>query len=110
MPAQAAMSEERERVKQIEITVDKQGKPHIAENLGAVTLNRTKDEEVAWVSELPFRIDFKGDSPFYESQFSEKERRSGLVRRGVIASEFREYKYTIEINGKTLDPVIKVFP
>jgi hypothetical protein len=108
MPAQPAMSEE--RVKRIEITVSKDGKPHIAADLRAVTIDRTKDEEVIWVSELPFRIDFRGDSPFYESQFNEKNRRSGLVRRGVISSRFRTYEYTIEIEGKTLDPQIKVFP
>jgi hypothetical protein len=108
MPAQPAMSEE--RVKRIEITLDKQGKPHIAEDLRAVTIDRTKDEEVIWVSELPFRIDFKGDTPFYENQFNQLNKRSGLVRRGVISSRFRSYEYTIEINGKTLDPQIKVFP
>ena len=88
MPAQPAMSEE--RVKRIEITVSKDGKPHIAADLRAVTIDRTKDEEVIWVSELPFRIDFRGDSPFYESQFNEKNRRSGLVRRGVISSRDAE--------------------
>lgn len=108
MPAQPAMSEE--RVKRIEITVDKQGKPHIAGDLRAVTIDRTKDEEVIWVSEMPFRIDFKGDSPFYEDQFNQTYRRSGLVRRGVLSDKFRTYEYTIEINGKTLDPQIKVFP
>ena len=33
-----------------------------------------------------------------------------MVRRGVLSSQFRAYEYTIEINGKTLDPQIKVFP
>lgn len=108
MPAQPVMSEE--RVKRIEITVDKQGKPHIAADLRALTIDRTKDEEVIWVSELPFRIDFKGDSPFYEDQFNQTYRRSGLVRRGVLSDKFRTYEYTIEINDKTLDPQIKVFP
>jgi hypothetical protein len=108
MPAQPAMKEE--RVKQIDITLDKQGKPQIAADLRELTIDRTKDEEVIWVSDLPFRVDFKGDSPFYENQFSQTHRRSGLVRRGVVSSRFRSYEYTIEIGGKTLDPQIKVFP
>jgi hypothetical protein len=108
MPAQPAMSEQ--RVKRIEITIDKQGKPQIAADLRVVTIDSTKDEEVIWVSETPFRIDFKSGSPFYEDQFSHIHRRSGLVRRGVIPSRFRTYEYTIEIDGKTLDPQIKVFP
>jgi hypothetical protein len=108
MPAQPAMSEE--RVKRIEITLDKHGKPQIAEALNEVTIDRTKDEEVIWVSELPFRIDFKKGSPFYEDQFNERNHRSGLVRRGLLSSRFRAYEYTIDIEGKTLDPQIKVFP
>jgi hypothetical protein len=108
MPAQPAMSEE--RVKRIDITVDRDGQPHIPEPLREVTIDSTKEEEVIWVSETPFRIDFKGDSPFYEDEFSHIHRRSGLVRRGVIPGRFRSYKYTIEIDGKKLDPQIKVFP
>jgi hypothetical protein len=108
MTAQPAMSSE--RLKTIEIKVDEQGTPRVADEHIAVVLDRTKDEEVMWVSELPFRVDFGGDSPFYESQFNTAYRRSGLVRRGVLSSQFRTYEYTIEINGKTLDPKIKIFP
>lgn len=108
MPAQPSMSED--RVKRIVITVDKQGKPQIAAEHHSVVIDQTKDEEVLWVSELPFRIDFKNVSPFYEDQFNQKNHRSGLVRRGVLSSEFRTYEYTIDINGKTLDPQIKVWP
>jgi len=57
MPAQPAMSEE--RVKRIEITLDDKKNPQIAAELRTVTIDRTKDEEVIWVSEVPFRIDFK---------------------------------------------------
>lgn len=108
MPAQKATNGD--RVKQIEITVDKKGTPRVAEGFEAVTIDRTRDEEVIWVSDQPFRIDFNGESPFYESQFDHRNRRSGLVRRGVISSRFRCYKYTIEVEGKTLDPKIFVFP
>jgi len=104
------MAANNDRVKQIEITVDKKETPQVAAGLQDVTIDRTKDEEVIWVSDLPFRIDFNGESPFYESQFDHKNRRSGLVRRGVISSRVRGYKYTIEVEGKTLDPKIFVFP
>jgi hypothetical protein len=108
MPAQPAMSEE--RVKRIEITLDDKKNPQIAAELRTVTIDRTKDEEVIWVSEVPFRIDFKNVSPFYEDQFNQTHRRSGLVRRAVLPSKFRTYEYTIEVNGKTLDPKIMIFP
>jgi hypothetical protein len=107
MPAQPIMSEE--RVKKIEITLDEHKKPKVAAGQECVVIDRAKDEEVIWVSEHPFRIDFKGDSPFYEDQFNQEHRRSGLVRRGVLPGRHRTYEYTIEINGKTLDPQIKIF-
>ncbi len=108
MPAQPAMSEE--RVKRIEITLDEKKNPQVVAEFRTVTIDRTKDEEVIWVSEVPFRIDFKSGTPFYEDQFNQNHRRSGLVRRWVLASRVRYYEYTIEVNGKTLDPKILVFP
>ncbi len=108
MPAQPAMTHE--RVKTIEITLDEHKKPKVAAEHEIVVIDRTKDEEVIWVSELPFRIDFKDGSPFYEDQFNHANRRSGLVRRGVLSSRYRGYKYTIEVNGETLDPQIMIFP
>lgn len=108
MPAQPAMSEE--RVKRIEITLDEKKNPQVVAEFRTVTIDRAKDEEVIWVSEFPFRIDFKNVSPFYEDQFNETHRRSGLVRRAVLPSKFRSYEYTIEVNGRTLDPKIFVWP
>jgi len=108
MPAQPAMSEE--RVKRIEITLDENRKPQVAAEHRSVTIDRTKDEEVIWVSEHPFRIDFKSGTPFYENQFNQTHGRSGLVKRAVLSSQQRSYEYTIEVNGKTLDPKIFVWP
>jgi hypothetical protein len=111
MSTEPALSEE--RVKRILISVDAHGKPRVADDLQDVTINKEKGEEVRWESEsgLPFRIDFKQDaSPFYEDQFNERFPHSGLARRGVLPSQDRSYRYTIEIQGKTLDPVIKVYP
>jgi len=108
MSSQPTMSED--RVKTIEITLNKEGIPQVPEGLDRVFLDSKKDEEVIWVSKFPFRIDFKNGTPFYEDQFNQNHRRSGLVRRGVLASRVRYYEYTIEVNGKTLDPKILVFP
>jgi hypothetical protein len=108
MSAQPVMSPD--RVKTIVISLDENQKPKVAAEHECVIVDQSKDEEVIWVSDLPFRIDFEGDSPFYENQFNSANRRSGLVRRGVLGSKFHEYKYTIEVNGKTLDPKIMIFP
>jgi hypothetical protein len=107
MSAQPAMSEE--RVKRIVITLDDDGKPQVGAGQETVKLDRTKDEEVMWVSDVPFRIDFKKGTPFYEDQFDQKHRSSGLVRRDLLPSPFRSYEYTIDVNGKTLDPQIMIF-
>jgi hypothetical protein len=108
MSAQPAMSEE--RVKKIEITLDKNKHPQVAAEFRTVTLQQAKGEEVIWVSEVPFRIDFKSGTPFYEDQFNQTYSRSGLVRRDVLPSQYRTYEYTINVNGKTLDPQIMIFP
>jgi hypothetical protein len=102
------MSED--RVKRIEITLDKRKKPRVAAEYLTVTINQAKGEEVQWVCDTPFRIDFKSGTPFYEDQFDQTHSRSGLVRRGVLPSQYRRYKYTIDVNGKTLDPQIMIFP
>lgn len=107
MPAQPAMSEE--RVKRIVITLDENGKPEIGAGQGTVTLDRTKDEEVMWVCDVPFRIDFNNGTPFYEDQFDQTHRQSGLARRDLLPSRLRTYEYTINVNGKTLDPQIMIF-
>lgn len=106
MSSQPAMSED--RVKRIVITFDKEGKPQVAKDQLEVAIYGS--EEVMWVCDRPFRIDFKNVSPFYEDQFNQKYSRSGLVRRSVLPSKNRAYKYSIEANGKTLDPQIVIFP
>jgi|ERR1700683_309848 len=107
MTAQPAMSEE--RVKRIVITLDKNGKPQVGAGQGTVTIDRTKGEEVEWVGDVHFRIDFKNGTPFYEDQFDQMHRWSGLVRRDLLPSPFRPYEYTVNVNGKTLDPQIMIF-
>jgi hypothetical protein len=108
MPAQPAMSED--RVKTIVITLDEHKKPYVSEANLKVTIDSKKDEEVIWVSEFPFRIDFKSGTPFNDDQFDQTHQRSGLVRRAVLPSRDRHYEYTITVNGKTLDPKIFVWP
>ncbi len=107
MPAQPAMSAE--RVKVIEITLDKNKNPQVSSDNRIVVIDKSKDEEVMWACEHPFRIDFKNGTPFYEDQFNQAHVRSGLVRRGVLPSSHRSYEYTIDVNGKKLDPQIMIF-
>ena len=70
-------------------------------------VSKEKNEEVRWIlkGEGDFLVDFKDDSPFYESQFSKVSPVSGLVRRDVLPNDKRVYKYTVWIKDlKELDP------
>ena len=69
-------------------------------------VSKHTDEEVRWISKEgdDFLVDFKLDSPFYESQFNQDSAISGLARRNVLPKEGRLYKYTVWVRGESLDP------
>jgi hypothetical protein len=51
-----------------------------------------------------FNIEFKVDSPFDYTQFSNLEPYSGLVRREVLGDPGKYYKYTVRTGEKSIDP------
>jgi hypothetical protein len=106
----AAASGFRPNIRRIVITLDSSGKPQIAEDDKTIILSPAKNDEVIWESSERFLINFKGNSPFYEKQFSNKYAQSGLVRRDVLGSPNVFYEYTIIINGEKLDPRFGVDP
>jgi hypothetical protein len=73
-------------------------------------ISKNNQEEVIWQasdSKVCFTVEFdRGDSPFYEFQFSNDFPASGLVRRSVLADPQRKYKYTVRVEGvkDPLDP------
>jgi hypothetical protein len=84
---------------EIHVNVEGQPKPF--------WVRKRDNQEVRWVLKGggEFLVDFKNDSPFYESQFSQESPVSGLVRRDILPSDSRLYKYTVFIpNVKELDP------
>jgi hypothetical protein len=58
---------------------------------------------VVWTCAVPFEVDFV-QSPFTDSQFTNQVRFSGLVRRNVLPSPNKRYKYTVTIGAYSLDP------
>jgi hypothetical protein len=72
-------------------------------------VSKGNQEEVIWQTDstksVYFTVEFKGESPFYESQFSSDYPVSGLVRRSVLSDPLKKYKYTVRAGGETLDPV-----
>lgn len=71
-------------------------------------ISKGNNDQVLWVTDPPggqFTVEFQPESPFYESQFSDAAPYSGLVRRNVLADPNKEYKYTVRVAGRTVDPV-----
>jgi N-methylhydantoinase B/oxoprolinase/acetone carboxylase alpha subunit len=97
-------------IRTISITLDGTGKPFVAAGDLDVTISPAKNEQIVWESSEKFLVDFNGNSPFYEEQFNNANKQSGLVRRGVISSKTVFYEYSIIINGQTLDPRVRVDP
>jgi|SRR5574342_42918 hypothetical protein len=64
-------------------------------------------EHIEWdFGGKPFKINFNGNSPFASDQFDETKPDSGQV-----VKKFKGvYKYSVEVNGKILDPTIIVEP
>jgi len=97
-PAPALCSREKE----VKITIDPRGNIKVVPDTFHVS--KKDNEEVVWTCNLPFEVDFV-ESPFTDPQFSDQFPVSGLVRRNVLPSANKRYKYTVNIAGYTaLDP------
>jgi hypothetical protein len=77
-------------------------------------ISKGNQEEVIWqIDNNPpgyFNVEFTGESPFSESQFSSDYPVSGLVRRSVLGDPLKQYEYTVSAGGKTIDPIGIVKP
>ena len=70
-------------------------------------ISKSNQEEVIWRVTDPnvyFTVEFAGESPFYESQFSSDYPISGLVRRSVLGDPLKKYKYTVRTKNSEVDP------
>ncbi len=76
----------------------------------------SKDEEVMWTcrdnmgQNKPFKVIFKGESPFKERIFHEGNPHSGRVRPEVRPDPNIRYLYSVIAGGGTLDPGVIVIP
>ena len=96
-PAPALCSREKE----VKITIDPSGNIKVVPDTFHVS--KKDNEEVVWTCDVPFEVDFV-QSPFTDSQFTDQLRFSGLVRRSVLHSDTKRYKYTVTIGAYSLDP------
>ena len=71
------------------------------------TIFKKLHQQVFWKASdgnAQFNIEFKEDSPFDYTQFSDLEPYSGLVRRDVLGDPGKYYKYTVRTGKKSIDP------
>lgn len=69
----------------------------------------TQGDEIEWVCDNPskdFRVRFEDKTPFNQSEYHSKNNRTGAVKTDAKGS----YKYSVEIDGKKLDPDVIVHP
>lgn len=71
------------------------------------TIFKHLNQQVLWQAsdgKAQFNVEFKEDSPFDHTQFSNVEPYSGLVRREVLGDPGKYYKYTVRTGKKSIDP------
>lgn len=71
------------------------------------SISKSLHQQVLWKAsdgKAQFNIEFKEESPFDYTQFSDLEPYSGLVRRDVLGDPGKYYKYTVRTGKKSIDP------
>ncbi len=87
------------------IPVDRNGE--VEREPAPFTIFKHLNQQVLWQAsdgKAQFNIEFKEDSPFDYTQFSNVEPYSGLVRREVLGDPGKYYKYTVRTKTKSIDP------
>jgi len=78
-------------------------------DLDSVEIWGPQGDEVEWTcdaADKEFHVRFEGNSPFEQNHYHSKNNRSGKVKPNASG----RYKYTVDIDGKILDPTVIVHP
>ncbi len=96
---------EKERV--VRVCMSEDGYPRVEPD--SITINRHEGETVVWKAEpgVNFTICFGDETPFESFHFHPCSPSSGKTREGANGGE---YKYSVEVNGKVIDPKVYVVP
>ena len=112
-PAQAGACESDKSKLTVEVTVDANGYPEVS--MEDEEVRACAGDEIKWKFKQgarEFKVEFASleDSPFEWKQ--QRENAGGTLKGTVRADAARPdpYKYTIEADGKPLDPVIVIDP
>jgi hypothetical protein len=79
------------------ITINPRGVP----DQETFRISKGRHQQVKWQTSdgAYFTVEFEGESPFYESQFSTDFPYSGSVRRNVLGDPKKIYNYTVRIGS-----------
>ena len=93
--------------KVVRVSVNADGYPRVEPDF--IEIDRRLDERVVWQAEkgLNFTVCFGDETPFESVHFHPCLPSSGKVRDGASGGE---YKYSVEVNGKVIDPKVGVKP
>ncbi len=93
--------------KVVRVTVNEDGYPRVEPDF--IEIDRRLDERVVWQAEkgVNFTVCFGDETPFESVHFHPCLPSSGSVREGASGGE---YKYSVEVNGKVIDPKVGVKP
>jgi len=96
-----------EREKVVRVSVQEDGYPRVEPDF--IEIDRRLDETVIWQADdgVNFTVCFGDETPFESVHFHPCLPKSGVVREATIG---KEYKYSVEVNGKVIDPKVGVKP
>lgn len=72
-------------------------------------ISSTQGDEIEWICDAPgkdFHVRFNDKSPFQQNHYHSKNNRTGRVKSDASG----KFKYSVEIDGKILDPTVIVHP
>jgi hypothetical protein len=75
----------------------------------SVLLSKGAHHEVVWTCEPPqqFEVKMKGASPFAGGRFTEINNHSG---ESIVVGDGSEYKYSVVVGGRVVDPGVIINP
>jgi hypothetical protein len=79
----------------------------ITANPPSITVDKRNNEHLVWIADSNFTFDVRFEkSPFGSNHYHSKSNASGQARSDANG----RYKYSVEVDGKTLDPDVIVRP
>ncbi len=80
----------------------------ITVNPASITVDKTKNEHIHWLADgnFEFYVCFENETPFGSRHFHRQSNASGRARPDATG----RYKYSVEVDGHTLDPDVIIRP